>query len=874
MGSIITLAIIRIILFFKSQKFFCDALPMKSQFYASFLLLILTSTVFVSASPLILREEVSEPTDFPIVMFGKPAVIHVDEQDAEVVRIAGRLLAEDIKRVSGVKPKIVKHDERLSGPVIIIGTLGKSRLLTDLINEGKLDGESVEGKWESFRITTVVDPLPGVEKALVIAGSDRRGTAYGALEVSRTIGVSPWVWWADVPPQKRKTLVLSADMHTEGPPFVKYRGIFINDEDWGIQPWAAKTFESETNDIGPKTYAKVCELLLRLRANYLWPAMHPSTRAFNHYPENKLVADRFAIVMGSSHAEPMLRNNVDEWDKRKYGDWNPVTNLNGVSKYWEERVRENGEFENVYTLGMRGIHDSGMPGGGSLVVKRNRLEEIIGLQRELLSKYVEAEPSRAPQIFCPYKEVLDIYQTGMDLPHDVTIVWPDDNYGYIRQLPNAQERQRPGGHGIYYHISYWGRPHDYLWLDSTAPALIWYEMTKAYQLGARRLWVVNVGDIKPCETGMSLFLEMAWNVNRYGPDVQKQFLREFYTQQFGNVTADRIADVKDEYYRLCAIRRPEHMGFNQVYPNTPVQGFQWPEGTCDDATHQLLNRWLLLAKKAKTVGRKLPEESRDAYFQLVEYPVLAAAAMAEKIILAEQARQTGSIQAAHRAEVAFQSIQQLTRRYNTQNRGKWQHMMDYRPRGLPVYGMPSTGQDLADASKRKNKDNDVASTSLQRIHIELTKFIKREDRNGVGWRTIEGLGPRGAAIALLPSKDTPTLRATQEIHSNAPLVEYPLHVSQGGKAVIAIESLPTHSFTPAHNVLAAVSINDGDPELVHFEQGKSSEMDEVWQKNVLSNSMFGKVTLEVPAGSSRLKLWAADPGVVVQSITVVCEEDN
>src|SRR5215831_16549904 len=617
------------------------------------------------------------------------APLYADGADFPVVQLAVDALASDIERVTGRRPEVGSGPPRHVRYAVLIGTLGKSELIDKLVAAKKLDISGLHGAWESFVVTTVTNPLPGVKQGLVIAGSDRRGTAYGVFTLSEAIGVSPWNWWADVHPRRRESLFIRAGTYRQGPPDVKYRGIFINDEDWGIQEWAEKNFESgvsEAKDIGPKTYAKVCELLLRLKANYLWPAMHDSTKPFNFYPENKVVADRYAIVMGSSHAEPMLRNNVGEWPRDQTDKWNPVTNLPGVLDYWEQRVRENGRYENVYTVGMRGIHDSGMPGGGTPAEKRDRLEEIIRLQREMLARNVNPDPARVPQIFVPYKEVLEIYQSGLRLPDDITVVWPDDNFGYIRELPDARARSRSGGNGVYYHISYWGRPHDYLWLESTAPALIWEEMTKAYELGARQLWVVNVGDIKPLEAGMTLFLKLGWNVKRYGPDVQRKFLRDFYAEQFGSPHADAIAALKDEYFRLCAVRRPEHMGFNRTYPNTPVQDSDWSRAE----TSRFLNRWRQLARSAETLARKLPLESRDAYFQLVEYPARAGASMVEKLILAEEARLTGSREKAQASQASLNLIQQLTERYNSQNGGKWRGMMDYRPRRLPVFDLPPT----------------------------------------------------------------------------------------------------------------------------------------------------------------------------------------
>jgi Glycosyl hydrolase family 115/Gylcosyl hydrolase family 115 C-terminal domain len=817
--------------------------------------------------------EAGDAEDFRLAEKGSAAPLYVDASDFRVVHIAAKALASDIERVTGTKPTVATGAPQSTDYAVLIGTVGKSTLIDDLVAAKKLDVTGIQGAWESFVIATVPDPVPGVRTGLVIAGSDRRGTAYGVFTMSEAIGVSPWHWWADVPTRRRDALWVRSGVHRQGPPSVKYRGIFINDEDWGLLPWSAQTFEPESGaGMGPKTYAKVFGLLLRLKANYLWPAMHEVTKAFNLYPENKVVADEYAIVMGSSHCEPMLRTNTTEWPHDRHQDWNPVTNLPEILEYWEQRVRENGQYENIYTVGMRGIHDGGMPGGGTIDEKRERLEKVICLQRELLATHVNPDPSRVPQIFCPYKEVLDIYQSGMELPDDITMVWANDNHGYIRQLPNETERQRSGGHGIYYHLSYWGRPHDYLWLESTSPALVWHEMTKAYEFGVRQLWVVNVGDIKPTESGITLFLKLAWDIKHYGLDVQRTFLRDFYTQQFGEEYGEQIAALKDEYFRLCAIRRPEHMGFNRVYfsrdvPNNPVQNSDWSS----DESQRILNRWLELARRAEALAGELPQESRDAYFQLVEYPACAGAAMAEKMIQAEKARLTGSDELAQQAEAALHCIEQLTKRYNTQNGGKWRGMMDHRPRELPVFDMPPTTphepQSSSAAAPRPQQDGQV-------VEIDPTKFSQTHDHDGAGWRVIEGLGPRGAAIAVLPRRDIPTLHSPQEIWERAPAAEYTVQTGRAGEVEVIVEALPTHRLTPAHEVLAAVSINDEEPVVVRFEQGKDDEDDPTWQTNVLRHAMFGQVTLRVLGGPYKLKLWAADAGVVVQRIMLRADEDD
>ena len=818
--------------------------------------IVLAALCQLACASIVVRDTGGEESDFPLVSNDRAAVIVHDEQDHRVVAIAAECLAADVERVSGVKPHLERAATVPPGAArVIIGSLDRSRLIQSMVEAKKLDVADLRGQWECFKFARVDD-------ALVIVGSDRRGTAYGVFELSRAIGVSPWYWWADVPPKRRAQLhvALTDDSKRVGPPSVRYRGIFLNDEDWGLQPWAAKTYEPETGDIGPKTYARIFELLLRLRANFCWPAMHDCTRAFNHYPRNKQVADDYAIVMGSSHAEPMLRNNVDEWPRDRHDDWNPVTNLPGILDYWEQRVRENGKYENVWTVGMRGIHDGSMPGGGTIEQKRERLEKVVALQREMLAKHVNADPSRVPQIFCPYKEVLEIYQAGMELPDDITIVWPDDNFGYIRQLPGAREQQRGGGHGIYYHLSYWGRPHDYLWLESTSPALIWHEMTKAYDYGARRLWVANVGDLKPIEAGTTLFLDLAWDIERYGPDVQRKFLRDFYAEQFGEEHADAIAESKDGYFRLCAIRRPEHLGFNRVYPNTPVADGDW---TADEAS-RLLQRWLDLAGRAETIAAELPEQARPAYFQLVEYPTCAGAAMAEKLIVAEQARRSESKQLAARVEAAQRRIEQLTERYNAQSAGKWRGMMNARPRKLPVFDMPPASRPAHVTMTMGSPPHRDANV----INVEATRMFQSRDGDGARWSVVSGLGPRGAAIAVLPRRSVATLRSPEEIRAHAPVAEYAIERGDAGEVEITVEALPTHPLTPAHELLTAVSIDDGLPSILRFDQGADDERDPIWQSNVLRGATFGKTKLRAPAAPYTLKLWAADAGVVIQRLAV------
>ncbi|MGH7574462.1 MAG: glycosyl hydrolase 115 family protein [Longimicrobiales bacterium] len=634
--------------------------------------------------------------DFPLADRGGAATVWYDSADANVVGVAARDFAVDVERVTGVKPAVATGPEALTARAVLVGTLGSSRLIDEVVRRGQLDVRELRGKWETFLIATVNDPLPDLSRALVVVGSDQRGTAFGVYELSRQIGVSPWYWWADVPPKKSPCLFVRAGTVRMGPPSVKYRGIFLNDEDWGLQPWAEHTFEPETGDIGPATYAKIFELMLRLKANTMWPAMHPSTRAFNFYPENKLVADRYAIVMGSSHAEPMLRNNVDEWERDGSGEWNFLSNRENVLRYWEERVAENGRFENVYTIGMRGIHDSGMQGGGTLEERARTLEEIFAEQRSMIERHTGRSADQVPQVFVPYKEVLDIYRSGLRVPEDVTLMWSDDNHGYIRQFSDPDERRRRGGSGVYYHLSYWGRPHDFLWIYSTPPALVWEEMTKAHTYGADGVWIANVGDLKPAEIGMEWFLRLAWDIDAYGPTDAKRFLVEFFTENFGPENAAAIADVMHDYFLLNHVRKPEHMGWTGVYPNTPVQYTELSHWAHGDEARRRLEAFDRLQSRAEAIADRLPPEYHDTYFELVVYPVRGAANMNRRVLYAEMSRYAAIWRLpvantyAELAREAYAQIQADTETYNNEIAGgKWQRMMVANPRRLPVYGPPS-----------------------------------------------------------------------------------------------------------------------------------------------------------------------------------------
>lgn len=630
---------------------------------------------------------------FDFVTANAKVSVYYQQGGPKLDSIAAHLLAADIERVSGYLPKVGTNLANASGNVIVLGRAGSE--IVGRLGKQAADG-ALTGQWERYSLRVLNKPLKNITQALVVAGSDVRGTAYGAFAVSEKIGVTPWYWWADAVPARRKTLSLDIPNYTSASPSVKFRGIFINDEDWGLQPWAAKTFEPETNDIGPKTYAKVFELLLRLKANLIWPAMHPSTKAFYHYPGNIKAAEDYQIVVGSSHAEPMLRNNVSEWNEQTMGHFNFVTNRKKVEQYWESRIKESSHFNGIYTTGMRGVHDGEIQGVKTIPETVSLLDTIIRVEREMLRKYVNKDITKVPQVFTPYKEVLEIYDAGLKVPEDITLVWPDDNYGYIQRLSNAAENQRSGGSGVYYHASYWGRPHDYLWLNTTHPAHMQEEMTKAFALNARHLWVLNIGDIKPGEYAMQLFLDMAYHVKPFEkPGYSKTHLQQWLAGIFGNKNSVAISKVLWQYYNLAFERKPEYMGWSQTEPTTGIRNTAYNHHYYGDQAQRRLDDYSKLVSETAAIRSQIAEKDQPAFFELVSYPVKGAALMNRKFLYRDKAllyARQGRLSAAHYARLSGQAYAEIVVETGIFNEkllnGKWKGMMDLMPRGLPVFKMP------------------------------------------------------------------------------------------------------------------------------------------------------------------------------------------
>jgi hypothetical protein len=873
-------------------------------------------------------ERASSAADFAVVANGSAAAIYVAPGNPETVRVAAQAFAEDVGRVTGVKPQVLTSlAGTLPRELIVVGVLGKSPEIDRLVAAHRLDVSAVRGKWEAAVTAVVQTPMRGVRRALVIAGSDRRGAAYALFTLSRQMGVSPWYWWADVPIVHHAAVYVTAGAHVLVTPSVQYRGIFLNDEDWGLRPWAAKKMDSAVDggkgNIGPNTYARIFELLLRLHANSLWPAMHPGSLAFNAVAENARLADKWGIVMGSSHSEALLRNNVGEWNETAppvgNGPWNYQKNAAAMNAYWDKRLEENGRYENFYTVGLRGVHDSGLEATGTPQVKAKLVEDTMAAQRALLATRVNPDLAEVPQIVWLYKESLDLYRVGMKVPDDVTLGWTDDNYGYIRELPNAAEQKRSGGSGVYYHVSYWGAPHDYLWLCTTPPALIQEEMTKAYDHNARKYWILNVGDLKPAEIDIDYFMRLAVDEPKMAAMSQREFLAEWFTEQFPTRTTSgapgstaslstlglRIADIMTRYYALNFIRKPEFMGFNGYNDGINRTAFNPLAWAMKGQADQNRTRAIALEKLNGDEGairKQLPSQYASAFFELVGYPIEASAEMDEKFLAtdltfidAHTHDASALARDAIRARDAYDAVQALTAKYNSLEGGKWDGIMSAAPRERHVFEMPRTATAVdADAllpaswsagspSCHANVASVARSTASRffehhcTVSMNAAAFTGKSDgvangnREGTAtkWKMLD-LGLSGDSVEYGEQGLLANLQAATSGAQDSPWLEYAFTTTTAGAATLALHLLPTFAIDSDHRLRYAVSLDHGAPvELDASGQDGHGPNTATWSANVLRNSAIATVPLgQLAPGRHTLRLLYRDPGVVFEHLVI------
>jgi hypothetical protein len=598
---------------------------------------------------------------FRLIDGGMPAVIRVDETEWPGVKRAVNDLSKDLTMVGG--PISGSNDGTRR---ILVGTLGKSPTIDTLVRQGKLDVKAIKGKWEASVTQVVGDTL-------VVAGSDKRGTIYALYDLSEAAGVSPWFWWADVPIKRHKDVFVTG-RHVAKEPVVKYRGIFLNDEEPGLGGWAREKF----GGLNSKMYAHVFELLLRLKANYLWPAMWG--KAFcQDDKENPRLADEYGIVMGTSHVEPMMRADV-EWNRLGLGEreWNYDTHPKELEMFWTDGILRSRPYENVVTIAMRGKVDTPM----SETANISLLERIVAKQREILAQHVNPDVTQIPQLWCLYKEVQEYYEKGMRVPDDVTLLWSDDNWGNIRRLPTPDERKRKGGAGVYYHFDYVGGPRNYKWLDTNPIPKIWEQMNLAYRYDANRIWIVNVGDLKPMEFPMEFFLTMARDPAAIKKEELQKYTERWAAREFGEAHAREIAQIVSETKRLNGRRKPELIDANTF----SVENY----GEAD----RVVGEYQALLARAERIEKLLPTEAHSAYYQLVLHPIKAPTNLVEMYVAAAKnalyaKRNDPRANAeAQRVRDLFAKDKAISAEYHALNGGKWNHQMDQTHIGYTSWQQP------------------------------------------------------------------------------------------------------------------------------------------------------------------------------------------
>ena len=811
---------------------------------------------------------------FPL-MATKACDIMVSKEAGITVTKVANLFADDIQRVTDFRPNIYTASKPKGKYAVVVGTIQGNAYLRNLAERGLIDADSLNGRWERYMVKVIESPSKGVDKVLVIVGSDRRGAAYGTFSVSEAIGVSPWYWWADVPVRKNKQLLLTADVLSQSPT-VKYRGFFINDEDWGLKPWASKNFEQNLGDIGSKTYARVCELLLRMKANMLAPAMHSCTGAFYSHADSKLVADTFGIIITTSHCEPLLLNNAahSEWDMKTDGDWNYKTNKDAIVNKWDRRLSEASCFENIYTTAMRGLHDAGLRGDLPMNERVQLIEQVIADQRKLLEKHIGKQVEDIPQIFVPYKETMDIYENGLRVPDDVTLVWVDDNYGYMKRVSNPVEQMRKGGAGVYYHLSYLGGPHDYLWLNTTPPVLMYEELKKAFDTGADRYWLLNVGDIKPMELGITTFMDMAWDIHSFDIDNVNRHQSRMLSQLFGLQYYNDFQLILDKYYQLAWSRKPEFMGWEREWDAPQYTGLKDTEYSFDNYNEAQcrLADYQYLSDLVSDISESLDSSLRPAFFEMLEYPVKGACQMNRKFLMAQlnhEMHKSGETPkanwAARKTKEAADSINTLTKQYNNLLNGKWNGMMNLAPGWCALYqkipelyiaeGINEIPCDVSLDNKKQWLDDCYV--------VDLRHYSRIKNSPEKQIRLVDGLGYDWHVVQLGNATDA----TTDPTSAYSPCVEYTLPAINKDTIEVIVHTVPFFPLHEGRGTSIGISVDDSQPEVY---QNIFKEYSLEWNNQVLQNGDVALIRFGIDKSRKEHKLSfiCGDSGMMIQKVII------
>jgi hypothetical protein len=764
---------------------------------------------------------------------GMAAVITDPSDDVAVQRVAGNLRAD----LGNVAARALNPN---AAAPIIVGTVGQSKTIDALIASGKLDVTGVTGQWEGFVQQVVEVPMPGVERALVIAGADRRGTIFGVYDLSVRIGVSPWHYWADVPVRKRDRLYVTAGRRIDAPK-VRYRGIFINDEEPALGNWARSTF----GGINAKFYERVFDLLLRSKGNYLWPAMWGKS-LWQDDPDSAKLAQDMGVILGASHHEPMMRAHV-EWQRAEAGKWNYETNGKVLQKFWRDGIERSNGQDRLVTVGMRGDGDEPMSEKTAIAL----LEKIVADQRMIIGETTKKPPEQTPQIWALYKEVQDYYDQGMQVPEDVLLLFADDNWGNIRRLPPPGSN-RKGGYGVYYHFDYVGDPRNYKWLNNTQIERVWEQMSSARAHGADALWIANVGDIKPMELPTSFFLDLAWNPEGMPLEKVQSYYRDWAARNFGDAQAAEIAGILRHSSRINARRKPELI--DASYYRT------------DDynEAERIAGEYAALDAKARQVAGKLSAEQQSAFYQLVHHPIEAMA----NLHMMYRAIAEGRVDDAN---AAFANDAVIRRRYEGFENGKWRHMMrqthiSYTGWQQPeVDVMPDAVSWTPETEARKGPSAKAVtgkSIFLEKdgmIVIDAPDFTRAGSAGSGTWRVIDNLGHWKGAMTLFPQTG-----ASYE-PGKGPSVEYDIALGAAGDFSVAIYASPSLDVLNRGGMRYAISVDDSPPVVGDLMAGKANK----WETGVADNIRIAITKHRVAgAGPHIIRIWGIDPGVVIQRLIV------
>ncbi|TCM20554.1 glycosyl hydrolase family 115 (putative glucuronidase) [Novosphingobium sp. PhB165] len=825
-------------------------------------------------------DAVDRRTAFPLIVNGQPATVLVDAGADSAVQHVGASFAADLERVSGKKPQFLQGaTETLRGPVVMIGVLGQSSMIDRLVAAGKLDASDIRGEWETFRQIVVDNPMPGVPRALVIVGSDRRGAVFGTYDISERMGVSPWYWFADVPVSRRREVLIPAGSRRDQPK-VRYRGFFINDEDPCLSGWARKKF----GGVNAAMYAPVFELLLRMKGNYLWPAMWGKAFADDD-PQSMVLADAMGVVMGNSHHEPMLRAQA-EWHRHTDkgvtgGAWDYTDNRDNLRTFWRggiERMMSRGGgrgYESVVTVGMRGDGDQAMAEGTAT----DLLERIVTDQRAIIADVTGKPASETPQVWALYKEVQDYYDHGMKVPDDVTLLFSDDNWGQIRRLPDPAAAPRRGGYGIYYHFDYVGGPRNYKWINTNQIEKTWQQMDLAYQRGARAMWIVNVGDIKPMEYPLGFFMAQAWNPEAMTPAALAAYPRNWATATFGPEQAGPIGDLITAYSQYAARRKPE-----LINEASFALGGITPDGLDGGEFGAIMAEWDMLEARMLAARARLSPDKLDAYYQLIEFPIAALANLyrlyygtAWNRLLASK-NDARANYFADQVETAFRRDSELAQRYHTINGGKWDGMMTQVHMNYVIWNdptqqtMPSIMRVGADTpSDRQRPQPKFVNRALMPagvIAVEAQAFSRARNGSGLRWTTIPHLGRTAGAVLALP-QGRPATRPDDGL-----CLEYDITLPQAGPATVTLYLTPTLDTLGHEGTRIGVSLDNGPVQILQSQldasggapdtAGKQRWADAVCDNVVRLSAEMGSAS----AGRHTVKVWRIDDNMALQKLVI------